>query len=335
MPPLAGAVHSAGVLDDGVIASQSWPRFATVMGPKVWGSWNLHTLCGGLDFLVLFSSGASVAGSAGQANHAAANAFEDALAWYRQAQGLPTVSINWGPWAEIGAAADRRLHKPGSLRAIAPTDGLAALEYAMRRERADGLFETAQLAVLDSDWAHLAEQRAAGTGSPLFSELAVLVQHHVQASSPSKASVAVEASLRERLEATAPNRRKTLLRDHVRQLTVKVLGVKRSDDLDVTEPLRQLGLDSLMAVELRNLLGKAVGRTLPATLTFDHPSVAALTEHLARDVFADLMHDSAAGAPPVASAPSPEVETFDDLSEDELALQLMRRLDGLGSEETL
>jgi acyl carrier protein len=141
--------------------------------------------------------------------------------------------------------------------------------------------------------------------------------------------------LRERLQAAAPNRRKTLLREHVRRLTVKVRGVQRSDDLDVTEPLRQLGLDSLMAVELRNLLGKAVGRTLSATLTFDHPSVAALAEYLAREVFADLMEEGAENAAPVAAAPVPEVETFDDLSEDELALQLMRRLDGLGSEETL
>jgi acyl transferase domain-containing protein len=335
LPPLAGVVHSAGVLDDGVIASLSWPRFATVMGPKVLGSWNLHTLCKGLDFLVLFSSGASVAGSAGQANHAAANAFEDALAWYRQAHGLPTVSINWGPWAEIGAAADLGLEKPGSLRPIAPVDGLAALAHALRRERADSLFNTAQLAVLDSDWAHLAEQRASGTGSPLFEELSVPAKGAAQAAAASHASTADEPSLRERLQAAAPNRRRTLLRDHVRRLTVKVLGVQRSDDLDVTEPLRQLGLDSLMAVELRNLLGKAVGRTLSATLTFDHPSVAALAEYLAREVFADLMEDRAENSAAVTAAPGPEAATFDDLSEDELALQLMRRLDGLGSEEIL
>lgn len=335
MPPLAGVVHSAGVLDDGVVSGQSWPRFATVMGPKVLGSWNLHTLCGALDFLVLFSSGASVAGSAGQANHAAANAFEDALAWYRQAQGMPTLSINWGPWAEIGAAADRRLDKPGSLRAIAPVDGLAALEHAMRRERADSLFQTAQVAVLDTDWAHVAEQRAAGVASPLFNELAVQKQDGPRVFDPGQAPAVTEASLREKLEAAAANRRKTLLREQVRLLTVKVLGVQRSGDLNVTEPLRQLGLDSLMAVELRNLLGKAVGRTLPATLTFDHPSVAALADHLAQAVFADLMDDKPASAPAVAPRQDPEVEQFDDLSEDELALQLMRRLDGLGSEETL
>jgi acyl transferase domain-containing protein len=331
--PLAGVIHAAGVLDDGVIAGQTWPRFATVMGPKVFGSWNLHTLCGELDFLVFFSSGASVAGSPGQVNHAAANAFEDALAWHRQAQGLPTLSINWGPWAEIGAAADRRLVQPGSLQLIAPADGLAALEHAMRRDGARSPFETAQIAVLASDWAHLREQRAAGTEPPLlFSELAVAAAAPGRAPAPAVQAV---ASLHERMAAALPARRKTVLRDEVRRLTVKVLGVQRADELDVTEPLRQLGLDSLMAVELRNLLGQSVGRTLAATVTFDHPSVAALTEHLAQEVFADQFADPAAAPMPAAAAPAtPPADSLDALSEDELAMQLMRRLDGISAQET-
>jgi SAM-dependent methyltransferase len=115
---LSGVFHCAGVLDDGVLMSMTWERFASVFAAKVQGAWNLHDACGNAD-LILFSSGASVAGSAGQGNHAAANAFEDALAWMRQAQGRPAVSINWGPWAEIGAAADRRLEAAaGFLRAI-------------------------------------------------------------------------------------------------------------------------------------------------------------------------------------------------------------------------
>jgi len=321
--PLAGVIHAAGVLDDGVIAGQTWPRFATVMGPKVFGSWNLHTLCGELDFMVFFSSGASVAGSPGQVNHAAANAFEDALAWHRQAQGLPTLSINWGPWAEIGAAADRRLVQPGSLQPIAPADGLAALDHAMRRDGARSPFETAQIAVLASDWAHLREQRAAGTEPPLFSELAVAAA--APGSAPAQAAQAVP-SLHERMAAALPARRKTVLRDEVRRLTVKVLGVQRADELDVTEPLRQLGLDSLMAVELRNLLGQSVGRTLAATVTFDHPSVAALTEHLASEVFADQFGEAAVVAAPTAALAD---QGLDALSEDELAMQLMRRLDGM------
>ena len=338
MAPLAGVIHAAGVLDDGVISAQSWPRFASVMGPKVLGSWNLHTLCRDLDFLVLFSSGASLAGPPGQANHAAANAFEDALAWYRQARGLPTVSINWGPWAEIGAAADRHLDRPGSLRAISPAEGLAALGYAMRQAEPGALFAHAQLAVLDSDWSHLAQRQADGQGVPtLFTELVrVPVAGTPSAATAGRAAASeTEASLSERLAAAPANRRKTLLRERVSQLTTRVLGLPRGETLDVTEPLRQLGLDSLMAVELRNLLGQAVGRTLPATLTFDHPSVAALTEHLAREVFAELMPVAEPQPAPAVEPPAPGAHALDDLSEDELAKQLMSRLDGLGSEETL
>jgi len=336
--PLAGVIHAAGVLDDGVISAQSWPRFATVMGPKVQGSWNLHTLCRDLDFLVLFSSGASLAGPPGQCNHAAANAFEDALAWYRQARGLPTVSINWGPWAEIGAAADRHLDRPGSLRAISPAEGLAALGYAMRQTRPGALFAHTQLAVLDSDWSHLAGRRADGLGVPtLFAELvrAPAAGERSVAAAGRNAAEPAEASLGERLAAAPANRRKTLLRERVSQLTTKVLGLQRGEALDVTEPLRQLGLDSLMAVELRNLLGQAVGRTLPATLTFDHPSVAALAEHLAREVFAELMPAADPPPAPATEPPAPGPHALDGLSEDELAKQLMSRLDGLGSEESL
>jgi acyl transferase domain-containing protein len=153
LPRLAGVVHSAGVLDDGVVTAQTWSRFATVMGPKVLGSWHLHQRVRDLDFLVLFSSGASLAGSPGQSNHAAANAFEDALAWYRQARGMPTVSINWGPWGGAGAAVDRAVDATG-LQLIAPTDGLAALGFAMRAGRAGDAFASTQLGVLRTDWSH-------------------------------------------------------------------------------------------------------------------------------------------------------------------------------------
>jgi SAM-dependent methyltransferase/NAD(P)-dependent dehydrogenase (short-subunit alcohol dehydrogenase family)/acyl carrier protein len=338
---LAGVVHSAGALDDGVLVSQRWDRFATAMAAKVRGSWNLHTLCGELDFLVLFSSGASVAGSAGQANHAAANAFEDALAWYRQARGQPTVSINWGPWADIGAAADRKLSGPGYLHSIAPDDGLRALAFAMRRDAATGAFRPAQLAVLASDWSQLG--RDGDTPAPLFTEL--LPRSRDSAKTAGERGVsprAAEPPLRERLAATAPNRRRALLRDEVRKLAAKVLGLPRADELNVDEPLRQLGLDSLMAVELRNLLGKLVGQTLPATITFDHPSVAALVEHLALTHFANelsvLVPAAATNPPatvtaPIAAAAAAATPSLDTLSEDELALQLLSRLDGIRIQE--
>jgi NAD(P)-dependent dehydrogenase (short-subunit alcohol dehydrogenase family) len=323
MRPLGGIVHAAGVLDDGVLAAQTWERFATVMAPKVLGAWHLHRLAPPVDFFVLFSSGAAIGGSAGQANHAAANAFEDALAWYRQAHGLPTVSINWGPWAEVGAAADRRVSGPSFLRQIAPGDGLLALEACLRRDITSGRLARAQLAVLAADWSQTASTRSALLSSDLFRELAPSVR---TAGGPAAARTGTAAgTLRDRLRDTAPNRRRGALNEHVRMLTVKVLGLEDPGTLDIHEPLRQLGLDSLMAVELRNLLATAVGRTLPATITFDHPTVSALAEFLAADALADELVSVAA---PVAVVPvAPDAVEPDDLSLDELAARLTQRLD--------
>jgi len=335
MPPLAGVVHAAGLLDDGVITSLNWSRVETVMGPKVGGSWHLHTMLKDLEFMVLFASGASLAGSPGQANHAAANAFEDALAWYRQARGLPTVSINWGPWAEIGAAAERAVDSTG-LKPIAPADGLAALAFALRSARAGGVFASAQLGVLRTDWSHLIEPADAGRLAPLFTELLAGARRSAPVAAGPAAAPRVELRLRERLLAAMPNRRKTLLRDFVRQQTVKVLGLAQADELDIHEPLRQLGLDSLMAVELRNLLGKAVERSLPATLTFDHPTVNALVEHLAAVAFADELAEHDAAPTPAATdptAPDTAADSFDELSQDELMAQLESRLDLIAFQE--
>ncbi|HEY4303071.1 MAG TPA: SDR family NAD(P)-dependent oxidoreductase [Gemmatimonadaceae bacterium] len=328
MPSLAGVIHAAGVLDDGVIASQNWHRFATVMGPKVLGSWHLHRLAGPLDFFAFFSSGASVAGSPGQANHAAANAFEDALAWYRQSKGLPTVSINWGPWAEIGAAAERHVTGPGFLGQIAPQDGLIAFDASLRRDGEMDRLASSQVAVLAADWSRL---DSTGAAMPIYRELASVVKRAVTSA---VTAASAELSLRERLRAAAPNRRRVALQDHVRRLTAKVLGVASAESLDVNEPLRQMGLDSLMAVELRNLLAKAVERPMPATITFDHPSVSALTAFIANDALADLLGEPRPETPntiaaPVLRAPLPAIDLHDDLSEEELAAQLERHLNSL------
>ena len=338
MPALAGVVHSAGALDDGVIASQNWSRFASVFNAKVVGSWHLHRLAGPLDFMLFFSSGASVAGSAGQANHAAANAFEDALAWNRQAHGQPTLSINWGPWAEIGAAADRQTTGVGFLRQIPPADGLQALDLVTRRGNHAELFPRAQVAVLAADWSQILTGDNAQLQSPLFRRLAGTAT--APRSVAATHGVTVTQSLRERLLATANNRRRTALIDEVRTMTVKVLGIAQGTAIDINEPLREMGLDSLMSVELRNLLGKAVGRTLPATITFDHPSVGALVEYLASEVFATELDVTPTAAAPITQvAPTvPFVETsdaqLDEMSDDELALRLARRLDGIDDEES-
>jgi NAD(P)-dependent dehydrogenase (short-subunit alcohol dehydrogenase family) len=135
-PPLRGVVHAAGVLDDGILTQQTRERFERVMTPKVDGAWNLHGLTQDdeLDFFMLFSSGASVLGSPGQANYVAANEFLDALAHYRRAAGLPATSINWGAWAEVGLAAreDRARHLSNQgLVAFTPEQGARLLGWIL------------------------------------------------------------------------------------------------------------------------------------------------------------------------------------------------------------
>jgi len=335
MPRLRGVIHAAGVLDDGVLTQQTWPRFETVLGPKVQGTWHLHQLAGDLDFLVLFSSGASVAGSVGQANHAAANTFEDMLAFRRQAEGRATVSINWGPWAEIGAAADRQISARDFMGSISPADGLTALEWAMR-VRPDGTFAASQVAVLPADWERFLATYPDGAAPPLVAELADEVARR-RAARPAApvAARSVEGGLRQRIAGTVPNRRLVVLRDFVRDQAVKVLGAERRERFDLSRPLRELGLDSLMAVELRNKLGAGVGRMLPATLTFDCPTADALVDYLAAEVFSEELASGSAAVPASAThhaTPSAEDDgTLDELSENDLASLLEARLDGIAS----
>ena len=130
--PLKGIFHLAGVLDDATLMEQDWSRFETVFAPKVYGSYYLHKYAQDLDFFVLFSSISSVLGSPGQSNYAAANAFMDALCDYRKNQGLPALSISWGPWSEVGMAKDLiARHARGGMIGINPKEGMRALEAAL------------------------------------------------------------------------------------------------------------------------------------------------------------------------------------------------------------
>jgi acyl transferase domain-containing protein/SAM-dependent methyltransferase/NAD(P)-dependent dehydrogenase (short-subunit alcohol dehydrogenase family)/acyl carrier protein len=333
LPPLRGVIHSAGVLDDGVLLHQEWSRFATVMAPKVAGSWNLHALTRHLplDLFVLFSSGVGLLGAAGQGNHAAANTFVDALAYYRNARGLPALTINWGAWAEIGAAADHKLEERGT-RTFSPAEGLQALERALQhaapgvaRNGAEpgmarhGAEPRVQLAVLAVDWAEVFAGLPAPAVPALFRDLAREVRsiggrRRIEAETP---------SLLRQLAEALPNRRSSVLQGHVRRLAAQVLGVGDVGRIDIQQPLQELGLDSLMAVELRNKLGQAVEHTLPATLLFEYPTVSALTGYLAAEVLA-LNPEAAAGPGAAPSEPSPEALP---LSEDDLAMLLLKKLE--------
>ena len=277
MPTLKGLIHAAGVLDDGVLSELKPERLERVLAPKLQGAWNLHraSLRLDLDFFVLFSSVAGVLGSAGQGNYAAANSGLDALAALRGAQGLPALSVDWGPWhAGMGAALNatyrQRLTQEG-LGILEIEEGLAALE--------DLLGAQGQRVVMPVDWEAL-RSRGQGPVSPLVRELVPWRQ-------PEEGSAPVQAG-------PAPADLQSL-QDMVRNHAARALGVP-PEELGWDRPLREHGLDSLMALELRNSLARATRRNLPATLAFDQPTLREMAAFLAGP-----------GVPAPARAPSPSL----------------------------
>ncbi len=259
LPPLAGLVHAAGVLDDGVLLRLDRSRFEKVMAAKVAGAWNLHEQSRGLplDFFVMFSSAASLLGSPGQANYASANAFLDALAHHRRAEGLPALCINWGPWEGEGMAAGRRWEAMG-LVPIAPERGLGVLGGLLQQG-------AVQVALIPGDW-----PRRTGP-MPLLSDLVS------RSSGP---------DLLRRVRDASPAERPGILEAAVRAAVGPLLGPSAPAQLDGRRGFMDLGMDSLMAVELRNRLQAQLELSppLPASLLFDHPTIDALAAYLASRV---------------------------------------------------
>ena len=321
MPPLRGIIHAAGVLDDGVLAEQTADRFANVMRPKVAGAWNLHRATEGaaLDFFVLFSSTAAVLGSPGQGSYAAANAAMDAIAHTRRGLGLPATTINWGPWADVGMAASAGVaaHRRWRSRGIEPLPierGLEVLGEAIADER------SGQRVVLDVDWTS-AFATLHGDRPPLLSRMASEVV----------APFAPDSAFLRELAGSSGRARRRLLENRLRSDAAKLLGVS-SDELDSRRPLNDLGLDSLMAIELRSALSRTLGRTLPATLLFDYPTIDALVAHLSAERPGEpaAARDSAAPASQADSDPVVGSERIAGLSEEEAQALLLRRLDAVG-----
>jgi len=321
LPPLRGVIHSAGVLDDGALLQQEWSRFAPVLAPKVQGSWALHRLTRDLqlDHFILFSSASALIGSRGQSNHAAANAFLDAFAHFRRTQGLPGLSINWGAWSDVGAAAARKVGenvKARGIGLISPSRGLIALELSL-------LGGAAQVGVAPIDWERfLGDPQNAR--QPFYAEL----RRPAETSSSSAAALPARGApdVRGRLEKAPPGRRRALLVDFVRENAVEVLGLDASRGIDEGQPLRELGLDSLMAVELRNRLGAGLGlkRALSATLLFDYPTLAAVADYLGRDVLGWTEDESA--APRSEDRAKAEVDRLEDAEAQALLVEELAAL---------
>jgi myxalamid-type polyketide synthase MxaB len=279
LPPLRGIIHSALVLDDAVLLNQDADRFERVMGPKVAGSWWLHAQTSGrdLDFFMLFSAGASLLGNRGQANYAAANAFLDSLAHYRRHRGLPGISINWGPWAAVGAAAARGLDERTralGIEAIKPDQGIDVLDrlYA---------WNPIQVGVLPIHWAEAAAH---------FEEWPFVSEFRGGSS-----AVAGDAEFLRQLEGLSLEEKRSLIAHQIRSQTAGVLGLQDADEIGLQQGFFDLGMDSLTAVELRNKLQGSFGCTLPPTLAFDYPTVGALIDFVSREVLADAGTNSGQG----------------------------------------
>ena len=311
LPPLRGVVHAAGALADRVLAALDWARFEQPFESKAYGAWNLHELTRDLplDFFVLFSSLTGMIGSSGQANYAAANALVDALAQHRRARGLKATSIAWGPWQVGMLAALDEAHRERWIRqGLEPLDpgrACAALEVAAAAD-------SASMAIAAIDWPRFvaANRRA---GEPFLEELAPL--------SAERGAATDHARLLNDVTSAPSTRRRAILIKAVEQHARMVLGADGPKRIDTDRPLRDLGLDSLMAIELRNAMAADLGRPLPATLLFDYPTIGHLADFILRSF---VPEETPAALPDVAGSTRQE----DDIDE-------LERLSALEAESLL
>ncbi|MEY6563557.1 beta-ketoacyl reductase, partial [Streptomyces sp. PGLac3x] len=280
--PVSAVVHTAGVLDDGVLSGQSAERLAGVWEPKAGAAWLLHELTVerglDLDAFVLFSSAASVFGAAGQGNYAAANAGLDALAQLRRSAGLPATSIGWGPWAGDGMAATGDVAERVGRGGMLPMDPGQALSLLGRA----AVSEVACVAVASIDWASFAPAYAAVRPSP-FLDRVPEARAALDAVAARSETAATGSRWAARLATASEGERQQVALELVRESAASVLGHASAETVPAGTPFRDLGFDSLTAVELRNLLGAATGLGLPATLVFDYPTPVDLAAHLAAE----------------------------------------------------
>ncbi len=310
LPPLRGVFHLAGTLRDQGLSSQSWSSFEEVLAPKVSGTWNLHEATRGLslEHFVLFSAAASILGSVGQANYSAANGFLDAFASYRRSMGLPCLAINWGAWAGGGMAArtsDAYLAQSG-LRRMEPAAALRAMGSLLR----DSIPWAAVMAI------DPAQMRERARTMPVVERIS--------------GSVRVQGAVREAgvsLAEAPPQKRKEICERHIRETVREVLGMGQHVPLDEKQPLRDLGIDSLLAIELRNRLSSLFRLNLPSTLAFDCPTTAAIRDYIHAAVAGV---DSGAAAKP-RTVPHQATAAIAEMSEEEAEAELLKELRAPGA----
>ena len=285
---LRGILHAAGTVEDGLMIEQTPAQFARVFAPKVQGGWLLHefSLRYRLDFFVMFASASALLGLGGQANYSSANAFLDTLAELRHQQGLPATAIAWGAWSEIGMATRVKAAQRASaigLGSISPAKGMEMLQLAVESG-------SPTPAVLPIDWTLFFASRTAHHDWPLLRKLAEEVRQPEKAIAP--------AGVLSLLEQTPAAGRLDVIKDYLRARIASVLMLPTGFVLREDQPLSDLGLDSLMALELKNDLQSALGASLPAPFLFQYPTLGQAAIYLDA-----LMVRTRAGEPAGARAP--------------------------------
>jgi NADP-dependent 3-hydroxy acid dehydrogenase YdfG/acyl carrier protein len=310
--PLTAVVHAAGVLDDGVIGSLTHERLDRVMRPKVDASLNLHELTKEADLseFVLFSSAAGTLGDSGQGNYAAANAFLDALAYRRNASGRPARSLGWGLWAQasgmtsgLGDAGRERIARAG-FRPLSTEEGLALFDMAMEANVTVAMLMHVDTAVLSS--------RAADGQVPAI--FRGLVRGSVRRAASAGPQVPGASSFRARLAGGTEAEQSAIMLELVLAHVAAVLGHGSPGAIDAGRAFRELGFDSLTAIELRNHLNASTGLRLPATSVFDYPTPAVLAGHLRQEI--------------VDGGPALGIAAFEELRKLEKIVQSMASDDG-------
>jgi acyl carrier protein len=274
-------MHCAGVFDDRLLADHRWDLFEKLFAAKVYGSWNLHSLTKehDLECFVLFSSAANLFGAAGLGNYVAANEFMDVLAHHRRRQGLPALSINWGPWSETGmaqAVAGRRRAQwsAAGIEQLDPKNALRALDYLL-------IHKSVHTAVLNAIWSKVRGE---------FSRR--MEPRFLERISGTALPTRVARGFREQLNEVVSLDRLKLLAAHVRAKVARVLGLGESEPFEAHCGFFELGLDSLASMELRNDLQLSLECSLPSTLTFMCPNLNALVKYLA-----EVLHLETSDAP--------------------------------------
>jgi acyl carrier protein len=316
---LRGVVHAAGVPGHLSLETMDREALAAVLRPKVAGAWALHEATRGvdLDFFVMFSSIASAWGSKGQAHYGAANQFLDGLAWHRRACGLPGLSVNWGPWSGGGLATGEALEllERAGVGALVPAEGLALLGRAMAAD-------ATQIVAARIDWNRFRAVFESRGSRPWMADMG---EPAAAAPVPDRA----ESIHRAEFAALARPARLERLRTHTQLQVARVLRLPEGELPPPRQGFTELGVDSLMAVEIRNRLAASLGIELPATLTFDYPEI----ERLAK--FLEAQFDPAPMAPPPAEAESggmaearDRVADMTEAEAEEALLSRLRDLDG-------